>query len=275
MRTLLAALDSSLAVGPVLATAQALAPLLDCEVEAVHLRVDGDRMARGAAEVAGIRLSSQRGPLVESLVLAGRSDAVVAMVIGARGTPGAAHPLGSTALAVATGLGKPIVVVPPEAAVGDIRRILVPIEGSPSAARPPRVIIEVAEAAEVEMIALHVYQEQALPTFMDQPLHWQEAWAHEFIRRYCHWHRGSLRLETRVGRAQDLVPMVADELDVDLVALAWSQGLGPGQAPIVRSVLERCHRPVMLVPIDDPSDPPESTVLTLASTVGMGHPAQR
>ncbi len=253
MKRVLATLDNSLAASPVLATARALAPLLDSEVEALHLTRDGARVAREVAEMAGLPLHTRRGPLVEGLVEAGRCDDVVALVIGARGTPAGPRPLGSTALAVATSLPKPVVVVPPDACVSSaIRRVLVPIEGKLSPRVTPHGIIELTRDAKLDMVALHVYQEDSLPAFTDQAQHEPEAWAQEFIRRYCRWRAGNLWLETRVGRAAELVPLVAEEVDADIVALGWALALGPGHAPVVRGVLDRCSRPVLLVPVDIP-----------------------
>jgi hypothetical protein len=103
------------------------------------------------------------------------------------------------------------------------------------------------------MIALHVFEEEQLPAFTDQPQHEWREWAREFICRYCRWYSGTLRLETRVGRVRDLVPRVAEEVAADLVALGWSQELGPGHAPIVRDVLARCRLPVLLVPVEGPA----------------------
>ena len=45
MNRILAAVDNSLAATPVLATARSLAPVLDAEVQALHVNVDGDRIA--------------------------------------------------------------------------------------------------------------------------------------------------------------------------------------------------------------------------------------
>jgi hypothetical protein len=58
-----------------------------------------------------------------------------------------------------------------------------------------------------------------------------------------------VRLETRVGRSDELVPIVAAECGCDLVALGWSQELAPGRAPVVRATVERSHLPVLLVPV--------------------------
>jgi len=247
MTRVLAAIDNSLAASPVLAIARALAPLLDSDVEVLHLVENGDRMATQAALAAGLTLTSRRGPVIKSIIEAGRCADVAVLVVGARGTPAGPRPLGGTALAVATGLPKPIVVVPPDAHItGVIRRVLVPVEGAPAGTAP---ILDVVEDAELDMIVLHVYEEDSLPAFTDQPQHWQETWAREFVRRYCPWHTGPLRLETRVGRAEDLIPRVAEEVNADIIALGWTLDLGPGRAPTVRGVLDRSRRPVLLVPV--------------------------
>ena len=88
-----------------------------------------------------------------------------------------------------------------------------------------------------------------IPPFTDQPQHEHSAWATEFVARYCPWGVGSVQLEVRIGRAEELVPRVAAESGCDLIALGWAQELAPGRAPVVRAALERSHRPVMLVPV--------------------------
>ena len=108
MKKVLAALDNSLAGKSVLAAASAFAALLDAEVEALHVRTDGERTARNTAEAAGIPLRTTTGPVVERLVEAGRASDVVALAIGARGTPAGRRPLGGTASAIANALPKPV-----------------------------------------------------------------------------------------------------------------------------------------------------------------------
>jgi nucleotide-binding universal stress UspA family protein len=258
---LIAALDNSLAAGPVLSTAVALGKLLGAEVVALHIPADGDRTARIAAEAAGLELQTPAGPVVDSLIEIGRSSDVFAIVLGARGTPAGRRPLGSTALAVATSLPKPVVVVPPDArSPGELRRVLVPLEGTLSATLTPREIIRLADQSELEVILLHVLEEKSLPAFTDQPQHEHRAWAVEFVRRYSPWGIGRVRLETRVGRTEDLIPLVAEEAGVDLIALGWAQELAEGRARIVRATLGHCRVPVMLVPVSLPTGAAASTV---------------
>jgi nucleotide-binding universal stress UspA family protein len=246
----IAALDNSLAARPVLATARALGELLAAEVEPVHVAAGGERTARSAADAAGLRLHILEGSPVDALLTAARANDVEALTIGARKTPAGMRPLGSTALAVATSLAKPVVVVPPDASPpATVRRVLVPVEGiSPSLT--PRRIVALGQSADVEVVVLHVRDEASLPSFTDQPQHELAAWEREFLNRYCPWGIGSIRIVTRVGRSEELVPLVAEEANVDLIALGWAQALAEGRAPVVRAVLAGGKTPVMLVPVE-------------------------
>jgi nucleotide-binding universal stress UspA family protein len=252
MSRVLAALDDSPSAARVLAAAAALARALAADVDAIHVNGDGAGVAERVARAHGLTLRGIEGSTVDGLIRAGLADDVVAMAVGARGHPDDSRPLGSTALAVATSLPKPVLVVPTAARIADaICQVLIPVEGDPASTIPP-MIIELAQATECEDVVLHVQPEAALPAFSDQPQHERDAWMGEFLRRYCHWPTGVPRLQTRVGRPEDLVPAVAEEVDADLVALSWSRELSPGRAEVVRAVLERCQRPVLLVPADAP-----------------------
>jgi len=251
MRKVIAALDNSLAANPVLMTALELGRLLDAGVEAVHVAVDGDRVARSAAGAARVSLQTASGPVVERLIEIGQAGDVVALVLGARGSRLGRRPLGGTALAVATSLPKPLVVVPPDARrPGRLRRVLVPLEGGEAASHTPRTIVELAQGEELDVVVLHVLEEESLPLFTDQPQHEQAAQVEEFLRRYCPWGIGKVRLEFRIGRCDECVPAIAAETDADIIALGWSQELEPGRAPVVRAALARGGIPVMLVPVD-------------------------
>jgi nucleotide-binding universal stress UspA family protein len=266
MKTILAAVDNSLAGRPVIATASALAKVLGAHVEAVHVRVNGDRTARSAAEAAGISLRSLAGPVVERLVAAGTPDEVVAMAIGARGIAPRRHAMGGTAAAVATELCKPIAIVPPDASVPTLfRRVLVPLEGPLSSTPAPSGIFDLARDTEIDVITLHVLDEDSIPLFTDQPQHEHLAWAREFLARYFPSGLGQVRLETRVGRSEELVPAVAEECGCDVIALGWSQELAPGRAPVVRGTLERSRLPVILVPVQSATDAEQTPALSAQS----------
>jgi nucleotide-binding universal stress UspA family protein len=250
MKKILVALDSSPAGKTVIANARALARLLDAEVEALHVRIDGERTVRQVAEAADLPLRITTGPVIGALVEAGSSGDVIALALGARGSDTARRSLGSTAAGVASTLAKPVLIVPPTAEhVTMFRRVLVPLEGTVSSSLAPRAIFELATGAHLDAVALHVYDEASIPAFTDQPQHEQPAWEEEFLQRYCPWGIGSVRLETRLGRSGELIPQTAANQECDLIALGWSQELSSGRAPVVRETLERSSRPVLLVPV--------------------------
>jgi nucleotide-binding universal stress UspA family protein len=257
----IAGIDDSPAAGPVLETAVAFAALVGAEVEALHVIEDGASATAAAAEAVGLPLRTAPGPVIERLIEAGEQADIEALALGARRAPVGGAPLGSTALAIAT------FVVPPDARrVRVLRRLLVPLEGGVSESLFPASIFELAEGQELDVIVLHVHDEASLPAFSDQPQHERPAWGREFLRRYCPWGIAEVALEVRVGRSEELVPLVAGEAGVDLIALGWAQELEPGRAPVVRAVLTQAHIPVMLVPV---RVPPQAGPQTTASGAGL------
>jgi nucleotide-binding universal stress UspA family protein len=259
MTRVLAALDNSAAAQPVLSTAVAVARLFEAEVEPVHVRTDGEVVARSVAEKAGLALTELEGGTVEQLLGVASREDVVLVVLGARGTAGGRRPAGHTALAVAKGLDKPVILVPPDAPhPGRLRRVLVPLEGTLSTSLAPRGVIELASRASLDVIVLHVLEEHSLPAFTDQPQHEADAWAREFLERYCPSGVDRVQFELRVGLREELVPRVAEETDADLIALGWSGALTPDRAPVVQAALERGHRPVLLIPVDRSGERRES-----------------
>lgn len=250
MKKVLVALDNSPAGRAVLAAGRSLAALLDAQLEAVHVQTDGSHTAKSAADAAEVPLNVVTGPVVERLVEAGSADDILALAIGARGTSAMRRPLGSTAASVATALLKPVLIVPPEAdPPTEFHRVLVPLEGTLSTSLAPSTIVELARDAEVDVIALHVYDQDSMPAFTDQPQHEQPARMREFLHRYCPGGLGAVRFETRVGRSGELVPIVAEERECDLIALGWSRELASDRAPVIRETLERSRQPVLLIPV--------------------------
>lgn len=248
MSRVLAAIDSSAAARPVLSVANAVADLLGADVDALHVRERAWATAEAAADAAGVHLRLLSGRAVERIIQeAGRPD-VVAVVLGARATPGGARPAGHVATHLATASRKPIVVVPPECELPvRLRRILVPLEAVMATASAADSVVVAAATGGAEIVVVHVMTEQALPPFTDQPQHEVEAWTNEFRRRYCD--HPEVRLEVRMGVPRDRVLAFANEMQADAIILAWSQRLVAERAALVRSVLEHSRIPVILVPI--------------------------
>lgn len=255
MATVLAAISDDASAASVLATASMLARLLRADMRAVHAGAPSEALA-AAARKASVPLDITATPPPRGLVEAARSPEVTMLVMGARSTPGGRRPAGRTALATVIEVGKPVFVVPPAARQRSLRRILVPLDGTPATAEALAATITLAREREIEVVVLHVHEEHAIPAFEDQAHHEREAWAKEFVARYCRLPLEDVRLEVRTGLPHQHVVEVARELDVDAVALGWRRDLRGGRAAVVREALARSPVPVLLVPL---STRPRST----------------
>jgi nucleotide-binding universal stress UspA family protein len=247
----LAALDQTAAARTVLAASHQIARIFDAEVSAVHVLQDGVEGVRQLAAANRVPLVELEGPPAATLAqtVEGDDDAA-ALVVGTRALPHGGREIGSTALEVVTTAHKPVFAIPPELpAEFAVRRVLVPLEGSLSTSYAPYAALDAPGAEEIDVVILHVIEEDALPAFSDQPQHEWEAFSNEFLARYSRWPFERVRLETRVGRPDQHILPVARETNCDLIALAWAQELAPGRASIVRETLRRGRIPVLLVPV--------------------------
>jgi len=144
---------------------------------------------------------------------------------------------------------KPVILVP-AAARGrrpEIRRVLLPLDGTAESAAAVAETVEQFARAGVDLVALHVFDAETVPRFWDQAAHARGAWEEEFLARYCA--QPGVRLELRSGVAAEHVLDVAEAERADMIALGWSQHLDPGRARTVRRTVRDAVVPVMLVPM--------------------------
>ncbi|HET7636851.1 MAG TPA: universal stress protein [Candidatus Limnocylindria bacterium] len=249
MRSGVAAIDSSSAARPVLSAATAVAKLLDARVDALHVTEVDAAPARAAADAAGLPLRVVEGEPEAAIAAASSPSEVALVVVGARGTPGGRRPAGHVATQLATSLRKPVMLVPPETpSPVRLRRLLVPLEAAMPTAAALRRLVELACRGGVEVVLLHVFDEERLPLFTDQPQHEVEAWIAEFLRSYCD-RPDEVQVQPRAGVAAEHLLAAADEIGADALLLAWHQQLLPGRARLVRAALAQSHIPVVLVPV--------------------------
>jgi nucleotide-binding universal stress UspA family protein len=228
-----------------------MAVLLRADLEAVHAGETSTAAVEAAARAAGVKLRLLGQPTLARIIEAAQEEDVVAVVIGARATLGRARPLGHIATGVATSVRKPVVVVPSDCACPiRLRRMLVPLEAVMDTSAAVAQIIRPAGAAGTEVVVLHVFEEDALPLFTDQPQHEVDAWVGEFVRTYC---PVGVRVELRAGVTRDHVLETAEAVAADALVLGWGQRLEPGRASLVKMALERSRIPVILVPVPGPA----------------------
>jgi nucleotide-binding universal stress UspA family protein len=251
MRTVIAAIDDSAAAQPVLATALAVAPLLDATVEALHVSADhdGGRTADAAAGAVGVPLRRAVGDPLEQITQQVEDDAVEALVVGARAWPAGRRPAGHLALEIADNIVKPVIMVPPEAELRvPFRRVLIAMKGTPRTARDLFRTIQVATQADLELVVVHVDDQQSIPSFSDQVQYDTQAYAKEFLARYCPG-APDARLVLRVGQPVDEILATADETVPDMLAVGWPRHDRERRGEVAREILNRSHIPVLLVAV--------------------------
>jgi nucleotide-binding universal stress UspA family protein len=252
MNQLIAAIDDSAAARPVLMAASRVAQLFGDSLFALHVSDDvAGHTASDVAAALDIPLRVRHGEAVSEIASAASAAAVRGVVVGSRGLPNAGRAIGGTALALIQTLDKTVVVVPPTVTARSDRlhRLLVPLDGTgETAAAVQRFLEPVVADADLEVIALHVFESDSIPPFSDQPGHETEAWAREFLRRWSPTEAHKTTLEMRVGRAADVVRAIARDVHADMVALGWKQNLAPGRAAVVSALLADADVPIVLLP---------------------------
>lgn len=249
----LAALSDNETGAAVLAVTQALASHIGADHEAVHVTNHSDvevvrAMAAAARTSLTIVVSSE--PVADALAACLASVDVALMVLGARDAVGDGRTAGHVALGVATQVGKPVVLVPPMPgdAARPLERVLVPLDGAPDTTEAMRKAMRLFGGSDVEVVGLHVFADGTVPRFWDKPDHEEAIWSREFTARNVV--APGARLELRLGSPAEAVIDLTGHERPGLVALAWSQELAHGRAPVVSEVLQRCRVPVLLVPVD-------------------------
>jgi nucleotide-binding universal stress UspA family protein len=248
MTRVIAAIDDSAASRPVLDAASALAGMFKASrVESVHVREGDGRMARAIAEAADVEYREVDGPVEKALIEEAAPEDVVGLVLGARAMPGGRRPAGHTALDVIVAIDKPVAIVPPDARVpAAFDRVLVPLDDSRESSGAVAELIQLACRGDLDVLILHVLDAASVPLFEDQPQYEMEAWIQEFLARHCPTR--TARAEVRVGVPGQEIMTAALEAGSDLIALGWSQQLGPRRAAVVTEVLEHAKVPLLLLP---------------------------
>jgi nucleotide-binding universal stress UspA family protein len=140
-----------------------------------------------------------------------------------------------------------------------LRRICIPLDGSPEAAWSVRVGSALAQQANARILMLHVIDDRprkkgralAEPSYSDQPLYELEAWQEEFIRgSFAMVHRpreATTSFVLRFGDPDREVSHFAAETDCDLIVAAWDGNISAGRAKVVQMLLEQAPCPLLFV----------------------------
>lgn len=158
----------------------------------------------------------------------------------------------------------PILLVPPDQDMGSwqLRRELLPQDGTPTCAAALAQIIRQSAMSRVENLVLRVAganvgqptEPGSLPTprYVDHPQYEWEAWGQEFLERVDGMGTSpgtaGMRLLMANGDPVTEILRISEEQSVDMIILPWHRVLRSGRARMVKAVLQRARCPVLLVP---------------------------
>jgi nucleotide-binding universal stress UspA family protein len=249
MNRVIAAIDHSDASEPVVKMATAVADALGASVEIVHVIEGDDEAGHPLTPVSGSPVRHVSGEPAELLPLIAAEQDVVALVIGARAHPGGPRPAGRVATVLASLTDKPVVVVPPGFDPPEhLHTVVVAMEGTPGKARALQRSIEISTRAGLEIVVVHVHDEDSVPSFSDQVQHEAEAYAQEFFSRHLIG-APQMRLELRLGNPAGEVLSAIASAQAELVAVGWPRSEDPGRGAVAREILGRSPVAILLVAV--------------------------
>ena len=264
--TLLVAVADADADRELVRSARALADAARWEARGVHVREAGVAEP-GSADLEGLEVTAVDGDPIEALTALVRGSAVDAVAFGLRCscTPGTPTGMGHVAEALLNGHVAPVLLVRPGMRpVAGLKRLYVPLEGSPSVSAAMRAADDALCARGREIVMLHVVTGDTpaetgslpAPRMTDQEHYEWSAWQDEFTMRFSTCPEGGRhRVAVRVGDPAGLIAEEATKNGAELIVLSWNGSFESGHGAVIKTLIDTAPCPLFLVP----SDPPQET----------------
>jgi nucleotide-binding universal stress UspA family protein len=269
----LVALDGSPAAATAMPLARVVARQLAASIEVLHLTATQppdaalwQRLHLGLEDLEAVQVRSRAGEPAAGILEAAADPRVALLVLTTHGQliePG--RQLGRVAEAVIAATERPILLVRPEAATmvpGELRRLLFPVDGTPTTAAALRPATELACRLGASIDLLYVAGLDlprpdepgsiGAPRYVDQPQHEWPNWAREVIDRLCACLANCpadvpVRMALAQGEIGAEIARFAAEHASDAIVLVRRSQLEPGRGNVLRAVFDRTPCPVLLV----------------------------
>ncbi|MDP2661462.1 MAG: universal stress protein [Dehalococcoidia bacterium] len=272
--TVLAPLDATIQSLSALPVAQALAGILGAALHVVYV---GERVLspRDILQKLGLTAEQMQGSIIhqatgmpaeEIVRLASRWHSSVIIMCTHTGEEKPRGKLGGVTAGVLDQSPIPVMLVHPERGQNpwSLKHIVVPHEGTPTAAAAIRYATDLADQTGAELIVLHLTGAEGPrpaepgsftgPRYLDQPQHEWPAWAKEFLTRA---HSGGIppagvRLRLLVAKGE-LAPAIirgVHQSDGDLIVLAWRGHLEAERAATIKAVTSDAPCPILIVRVE-------------------------
>jgi nucleotide-binding universal stress UspA family protein len=255
--TLLVAYDGSPLGADLLASSRALAAAADWSVCVLVIDEPGGGRAVPDDDpaLAGLELQRTGGRAADEILRAAEHHDAAVVALGLRSDERAG--LGHVAEEMLLNSPNMLLVMRPGMRViAGLRRILVPLEGSPSTSAAMRLADDAFCTRGREIVMLHAVTQHVpgepgsmpAPRFVDQEHYDWMAWQEEFCMRFSQCPKGGRhRVCVRVGEPAEVIMREAQDLGAELIALSWKQDLGQGRARRIRRLLQDSPCPLLIV----------------------------
>ncbi|MFA4965071.1 MAG: universal stress protein [Thermoleophilia bacterium] len=257
--TVLIAVSDAQTDRELVASARALAAAAGWEARAVHVREAGGPGLASAdlPDLELIDLTGEAAEQIAGLVAQARVD-VLAVGLRAAVGPKATSALGHVPKALLGRSSAPVLLVRPGMRpLTSLRRLLVPMEGSPSASAAMKAADDAFCARGREIVMLHVVtpgtpaESGSLPAprIVDQEHYEWSAWQEEFTMRFAQCPEGGRhRVSVRVGTPGPVIAAEAKASGAELIVLSWSGSFAGGHGAVVKALLATAPCPLLIVP---------------------------
>jgi nucleotide-binding universal stress UspA family protein len=276
----LVALDGSPAAATALPFARAVAVQLGARLVLLHVLPKPDvaaalrhRIAADQGALAQLDIDAPIGDAAAGIVARASSPAVALVVLTTHGRAiDPARTLGHVAMTVIARVMAPILLVRPEAVVGQVgplHRLLAPLDGTPltAGALAPVAALAAQLGAAVDILyiadgggaAPNESGTLSLPRYVDQAHHEWPQWATkaaDHLRACCEdWPATvPLRAFFTQGEIGPAIVRFAAQDRYDAIIMARRSKLQPGRAKVLREVLAHTPCPILLVGVHPPPD---------------------
>jgi nucleotide-binding universal stress UspA family protein len=253
--TLLIAVADTVGDGELVASARCLAKAAGWDARAVHVREPGGPEL-GSADTVDLEVVELEGDATAEISrLVGIAD-VDAVALGLR--TAAAPGMGHVTEALLAHPKAPLLLVRPGMRpLTTLRRLLVPLEGSPSASSAMRHADDALCARGREIVMLHVVTKSTpgergsfpAPRIVDQEHYEWSDWQDEFCMRFSQCPEGGRhRVCVRVGEPVPTIVKEAREDGAELIVLSWKGSFAEGHGAVVKALLDAAPCPLLIVP---------------------------
>jgi len=259
--TLLIAVADPRADAELVSSARNLAQAAGWTARLVHVREPGGAEL-GSADLDDLEIVDLEGEASAAIAgLAAKAD-LQAVALGLRSalSARAERGLGRVAEALLDAAVAPLLLVRPGMRpLAGLRRLVVPLEGSPSASVAMTRADDAFCARGREIVMLHVVTTTTpgesgslpAPRIVDQEHYEWSAWQEEFTMRFSQCPEGGRhRVAVRVGEPALAIVEEARADGAELIVLSWNGSFADGHGAVVRELLETAPCPLLIIPPD-------------------------